>query len=46
MPPSIQLATGLGCATGCDFRTAQNQMAFVEYSTGKLSALMGFVLTA
>ena len=39
MPTSTQLASGLGGAIGCDFRTAQNQLVFVEYSTGKLSAL-------
>ena len=38
MPTSTQLATGLGGAIGCDFRTAHNQLIFVEYS-GKLSAL-------
>ena len=39
MPTSTQLASGLGGAIGCDFRTVQNQLIFVEYSTGKLSAL-------
>jgi hypothetical protein len=39
MPTSIQLASGLGGAIGCDFRTTQNQLIFVEYSTGKLSSL-------
>ncbi|MGO9273487.1 MAG: YncE family protein, partial [Terriglobia bacterium] len=39
MPTSLQLASGLGGAIGCDFRAAQNQLIFVEYSTGKLSAL-------
>ena len=39
MPTSTQLASGLGGAIGCDFRTAQNQLVFVEYATGKLSAL-------
>src|SRR5580704_11925109 len=38
MPTTVQLATGLGGAIGCDFRLAQNQLVFVEYS-GKLSAL-------
>ncbi len=38
MPTSIQLASGLGGAIGCDFRTAQNQLIFVEYA-GKLSSL-------
>lgn len=42
MPTSTQLVTGLGGAIGCDFRTAQNQLIFVEYSTGKLSALSLF----
>ena len=39
MPTSTQLASGLGGAIGCDFRTVQNQLIFIEYSTGKLSAL-------
>src|SRR5271168_1410890 len=39
MPTSIQLASGLGGAIGCDFRTAQNQLIFVEYAAGKLSSL-------
>lgn len=39
MPTTTQLASGLGGAIGCDFRTAQNQLIFVEYDTGKLSAL-------
>src|ERR1700683_949347 len=39
MPTATQLATGLGGAIGCDYRTAQNQLIFVEYSAGKLSAL-------
>ena len=38
MPTTLQLATGLGGAIGCDFRLAQNQLVFVEYS-GKLSAI-------
>jgi hypothetical protein len=38
MPTSTQLVTGLGGAIGCDFRTALNQLIFVEYS-GKLSTL-------
>ena len=33
------LQTGLGGAIGCDFRTAQNQLIFVEFATGKLSSL-------
>ncbi|MGO9864071.1 MAG: YncE family protein [Terriglobales bacterium] len=39
MATQTQLQTGLGGAIGCDFRTAQNQLIFVEYDTGKLSAL-------
>ena len=39
MSTSTQLATGLGGAIGCDFRTTQNQLIFVEFDTGKLSAL-------
>jgi hypothetical protein len=38
MPTQTQLVSGLGGAIGCDFRQAQNQLVFVEYS-GKLSAL-------
>jgi len=38
MPTTTQLATGLGGAIGCDFRNAQQQLIFVEYS-GKLSAI-------
>jgi hypothetical protein len=38
MPTTTQLATGLGGAIGCDFRNAQQQLVFVEYS-GKLSAV-------
>ena len=38
MPSPVQLVTGLGGAIGCDFRRAQNQLVFVEYS-GKLSRL-------
>ena len=38
MPTSTQLVTGLAGAIGCDFRTAQNQLIFVEYG-GKLSTL-------
>ena len=34
----VQLLSGLGGAIGSDFRSAQNQLVFVEYS-GKLSAL-------
>src|SRR5205823_12811246 len=34
-----QLQSGLGGAIGSDFRTAQNQLVFVEYNAGKLSAL-------
>jgi Strictosidine synthase len=35
----VQLQSGLGGAIGSDFRTAQNQLVFVEYNPGKLSAL-------
>ncbi len=38
-PTQTPLQTGLGGAIGCDFRTAQNQLIFVEFDTGKLSAL-------
>ena len=38
MSTSTQLVTGLAGAIGCDFRTAQNQLLFVEYG-GKLSSL-------
>jgi hypothetical protein len=38
MSTATQLVTGLGGAIGCDFRTALNQLIFVEYS-GKLSTL-------
>jgi hypothetical protein len=38
-PTQTPLRTGLGGAIGCDFRTAQNQLIFVEFDTGKLSAL-------
>ena len=38
MPTAKQLVTGLAGAIGCDFRTAQNQLIFVEYG-GKLSTL-------
>ena len=37
-PTQTQLQTGLGGAIGCDFRTAQNELIFIEYN-GKLSAL-------
>jgi len=37
-PTQTQLKTGLGGAIGCDFRTAQNELVFVEFA-GKLSAL-------
>src|SRR6201996_6344434 len=37
-PTQTQLKTGLGGAVGCDFRVAQNQLIFVEFS-GNLSAL-------
>ena len=35
----VQLLSGLGGAIGSEFRSAQNQLVFVEYATGKLSAL-------
>jgi hypothetical protein len=38
-PTQTVLQTGLGGAIGCDFRTAQNQLIFVEFNTGKLSTL-------
>ena len=38
MPTSTTLVTGLAGAIGCDFRTAQNQLIFVEFG-GKLSTL-------
>jgi len=38
MPTQNQLVSGLGGAIGSDFRSAQNQLLFVEYS-GKLSRL-------
>jgi hypothetical protein len=38
MPTQKQLVSGLGGAIGSDFRSAQNQLLFVEYS-GKLSLL-------
>jgi hypothetical protein len=38
MATPIQLATGLGGAIGCDFRSSHNQLVFVEYA-GKLSRL-------
>lgn len=37
-PTQTVLQTGLGGAIGCDFRTAQSQLIFVEFG-GKLSAL-------
>lgn len=37
-PTQTQLKTGLGGAIGCDFRLAQNELVFVEFS-GKLSSL-------
>jgi len=39
MPTITQLKTGLGGAIGCDYRIAQSQLIFVEFDTGKLSAL-------
>ena len=38
MPTSTTLATGIGGAIGSDFRNAQQQLVFAEYS-GKLSAI-------
>jgi hypothetical protein len=35
----VQMLNGIGGAIGCDFRAAQNQLVFVEYDSGKLSAL-------
>ncbi len=35
----VQLLSSLGGAIGSAFRTAQNQLVFVEYNTGKISAL-------
>jgi hypothetical protein len=42
MSTATQLAAGLGGAIGCDFRNTQQQLIFVEYATGKLSALSLF----
>jgi hypothetical protein len=39
MPTLTQLTSGLGGAVGSDFRTAQNQLIFVEFATGRLSQL-------
>lgn len=38
-PTPVQLLSGVASAIGSDFRTAQNQLVFVEYGSGKLSAL-------
>jgi hypothetical protein len=41
-PPTlapVQLLSSLGGAIGSNFRSAQNQLIFVEYDSGKLSAL-------
>jgi hypothetical protein len=38
-PTLTQLQGGLGGAIGSDFRTAQHQLVFVEFDTGKLSEL-------
>ncbi|MBV8811060.1 MAG: hypothetical protein JO033_20520 [Acidobacteriaceae bacterium] len=38
-PSPVELQTGLAGAIGSDFRKSQNQLVFVEYSSGKLSAL-------
>ena len=35
----VPVLSGLGAAIGSDFRVAQNQLVFVEYSAGKVSAL-------
>ncbi len=35
----VQLLSGLGGVIGSDFRSAQNQLVFVEYDAGKVSAL-------
>ena len=40
MASPIQLVTGLAGAIGCDFRSAHNQLLFVEFA-GKLSRLSG-----
>lgn len=42
MSSPTQLVSGLGGAIGSDFRSAQNQLIFVEYDTGKLSSLSLF----
>jgi len=39
MSSPTQLVGGLAGAIGSDFRSAQNQLIFVEYDTGKLSSL-------
>jgi hypothetical protein len=46
MSTATQLASGLGGAIGSDFRNAQQQLIFVEYATGKLSALNLFPAAA
>lgn len=38
-PTQTQLKTGLGGTVGCDFLTARNELIFVEFDTGNLSAL-------
>ncbi len=38
-PAPLELQSGLGGAIGSDFRANQNQLVFVEYGSGKLSAL-------
>jgi hypothetical protein len=35
----VQLLSGIGGAIGSDFRVTQNQLVFVEYNKGELSAL-------
>ena len=38
-PAPVQLLSGVNGAIGSDFRNAQNQLVFVEYNSGTLSAL-------
>ena len=38
-PTPVELQSGLAGVIGSDFRSLQNQLVFVEYNTGKLSAL-------
>jgi hypothetical protein len=46
MTSQTQLVSGLGAAIGCSFRSAANQLVFVEYSGGKLSRLNLFAPAA